>query len=132
MPGIPCLYYGSEWGARGGKEDGDDALRPAFAAPVENDLSAAIARMSAAHRASAALAGGGYRQLYLTSGQFIFERRSPAQRVLVCVNAEGAPHIAHFDAAAGMAVDMLSGDRVDFGGGLELPAYSVQYLETER
>jgi hypothetical protein len=29
-------------------------------------------------------------------------------------------------------VDMLSGERADFGGGLELPAYSIQYLETER
>ena len=26
MPGIPCVYYGSEWGATGRKEDGDLAL----------------------------------------------------------------------------------------------------------
>ena len=28
MPGVPCVYYGSEWGMEGGKEDGDAALRP--------------------------------------------------------------------------------------------------------
>ena len=28
MPGIPCIYYGSEWGAEGNKQQGDDALRP--------------------------------------------------------------------------------------------------------
>ena len=38
MPGIPCLYYGSEWGAKGEKHEGDNALRPCFDAPVENEL----------------------------------------------------------------------------------------------
>lgn len=33
MPGIPCLYYGSEWGAKGEKHEGDSALRPCFDAP---------------------------------------------------------------------------------------------------
>ena len=28
MPGIPCLYYGSEWGAEGEKCRGDGDLRP--------------------------------------------------------------------------------------------------------
>ncbi len=28
MPGIPCVYYGSEWGAEGEKHQGDPALRP--------------------------------------------------------------------------------------------------------
>lgn len=37
MPGIPCIYYGSEWGAEGKKQDGDDALRPSFEQPIEND-----------------------------------------------------------------------------------------------
>ena len=27
MPGIPCVYYGSEWGVKGRKEDGDPCLR---------------------------------------------------------------------------------------------------------
>ncbi|MCR5623921.1 MAG: cyclomaltodextrinase, partial [Lachnospiraceae bacterium] len=27
MPGIPCVYYGSEWGIKGNKSDGDPALR---------------------------------------------------------------------------------------------------------
>ena len=40
MPGIPCVYYGSEWGAERRKEDGDQALRLSYDAPVENDLTA--------------------------------------------------------------------------------------------
>ena len=38
MPGIPCVYYGSEWGAKARKEEGDPALRACFDAPVENEL----------------------------------------------------------------------------------------------
>ena len=33
MPGIPCVYYGSEWGVQGEKRSGDAALRPAFERP---------------------------------------------------------------------------------------------------
>ena len=34
MPGIPCIYYGSEWGEEGTKSpDNDYALRPCFDAP---------------------------------------------------------------------------------------------------
>ena len=35
MPGIPCVYYGSEWGAQGEKHQGDPALRPCFEKPLE-------------------------------------------------------------------------------------------------
>jgi glycosidase len=48
VPGIPCLYYGSEWGATGVKQRGasDEALRPAFDAPSTNALSGFIAHLS--------------------------------------------------------------------------------------
>ncbi len=35
MPGIPCVYYGSEWGAKAAKQEGDPALRACFEKPVE-------------------------------------------------------------------------------------------------
>lgn len=44
MPGVPCLYYGSEWGIQGAKGRGDDsALRPALEKPEWNDLTDRIA-----------------------------------------------------------------------------------------
>lgn len=132
MPGIPCLYYGSEWGAEGKKEDGDAALRARFKAPVENETCKAVARMCAAHAGSPALTQGDYRQVHLTNHQLIFERKAGGQRVLVAVNAADEGHTAHFDAGAGMAVDMLTGEKADFGGGYEMPPCSVQYLEMER
>lgn len=133
MPGVPCLYYGSEWGAQGIKAEGsDDALRPAFEEPQENELFDTVQKMSQLHTQNTALCFGGYRQVYLTNTQFVFERRDERQRILIALNAEESEHVAHFDAGAGCAKELLSGGNVDFGGGLRLPPLSVQFLEMER
>ena len=68
----------------------------------------------------------------LTNKQIIFERACDGERVLVAVNADGAPYTAHFDAGCGMAEDLITGEAHDFGGGSELPPYSVQYWKMER
>ena len=38
MPGIPCIYYGSEWGIEGQKNANDTELRPAVEACQWNEL----------------------------------------------------------------------------------------------
>ena len=63
MPGIPCIYYGSEWGAKGNKSDGDPALRPSFEEPVENELTEFIGKLSEAKKGSKALNYGGFRSV---------------------------------------------------------------------
>ena len=131
MPGIPCVYYGSEWGAEGRKEQGDAALRPAFEEPVENELTAWIGRLAGARTGSRALRHGDFKILVMTNKQLIFERSCEGERVLVAVNADAAPYVAHFNANAGRAVDLISGKSHDFGGGSELPAYSAFYWLTE-
>ena len=55
MPGVPALYYGSEWGILGRKADGDDALRPALEHPEWGILTDWIARLAQVHRQSPAL-----------------------------------------------------------------------------
>ena len=132
MPGIPCLYYGSEWGAPGEKSPGnDDALRPAFEHPEWTELTDQIAAMAKAHKESDALCYGDFKDLVLTNHQAIFQRRTDKERVLVAVNAAGAPYTAHFDAGCGQAVDLITGELHDFGGGSELPPYSVAYWKCE-
>jgi cyclomaltodextrinase / maltogenic alpha-amylase / neopullulanase len=130
IPGIPCVYYGSEWGAEGTKEQGSDAsLRPCFEKPIENELTAFIAACAKAHRGSKALCYGDYKSLLLTNKQFVFERSCDGNRVIVAVNADGTPFTAHFDANAGRARDLISGQTHDFGGGSEMPPYSAYLWE---
>ena len=131
MPGVPALYYGSEWGIQGHKNQGDASLRPALEKPEWNDLTDAIAAMAKVRKESGALCNGSYRNVVLTNRQIIFERCWENERVLVAVNADNVPYTAHFDARAGRATDLITGKLHDFGGGSELPPYSVAFWRTE-
>ena len=129
MPGIPCVYYGSEWGIEGRKEDGDWNLRPFVDAPMENELTAFIAKAADAYRTNRSLSMGTFEVLHLTNRQFVFERRFENERIIVMVNADGCEYTAHFNANAGCGTELLSGTHYDFGGGSVLPPYSVQYVK---
>ena len=52
--------------------------------------------------------------------------------MLVAINADGEDYTAHFDAGCGTAVDLISGEPHDFGGGSVLPAYSAYFWKMER
>lgn len=132
MPGIPCVYYGSEWGAKANKSEGDPALRACFEKPEENELTAYIAALAKAKRESAALNYGDFRSVVLTNKQCIFERKCDGERVLIAINADAESYTAHFDAGCGTAVDLISGKLHDFGGGSELPPYSAAFWKMER
>jgi len=133
MPGIPCLYYGSEWGAEGTKHDGSDLdLRPSFDSPEWNDLTSSIAAFAAAHHNSEALCYGEYRQVLQTNKQLIFERKSEHERVLVAVNAADETFHADFNAECGCAVDLTDGSPHDFGAGSDLEPYCVYYWKCEK
>ncbi len=132
MPGIPCVYYGSEWGAKANKSEGDPALRACFNEPVENELSEFISQLAIAHKNSDALINGDFRSVVLHNKHCIFERKTNNERVLVAINADSEPVVCHFDAGCGTAIDLITEKTHDFGGGSELPPYSVQYWKMER
>ena len=132
MPGIPCIYYGSEWGEEGDKKNGDPSLRPCFEKPQWNELSDWISRLAAARKKSDALCQGDFRSVLLTNRQCIFERKTDKERVLVAINADSEEYVAHFDAGCGMAVDLISGKKHDFGGGSHLPPYSASFWLMEK
>ncbi len=127
MPGVPSIYYGSEWGMEGRKSDGDQALRPALERPEENGLTAFIAKLAHARRASWALMYGTYKNLQIQNKYLVFERAVDSERVIVAVNASPETQWAHFDARAGRGVDLITGEEHDFGGGSELAPYSVRF-----
>ncbi|MDE6566577.1 MAG: helix-turn-helix domain-containing protein [Lachnospiraceae bacterium] len=132
MPGIPCVYYGSEWGTKADKSEGDPALRVSFDEPETSELTEWIAKLAEVKKNSKALNYGGFRSVVLTNQQCIFERKCEGERILVAINASGDPYTAHFDAGCGMAEDLLTGKDHDFGGGSELPPYSAAYWKMER
>lgn len=132
MPGIPCIYYGSEWGAKGEKKDGDPSLRPCFEGPEWNELTDWIAALAKAKNSSEALCYGDFRSVVLTNRQCIFERKTDNERVLVAINADENEYVAHFDAGCGTAMDLITGKPHDFGGGSQLQPYSAYFWKMER
>ena len=132
MPGVPSLYYGSEWGMEGDKKNGDAALRPAVEMPEENELTDWIRSLAAARKKSLALIYGGYKNLQVQPSYLVFERATAEERVIVAINMSADKVTAHFDARSGLGVDLISGETHDFGGGSELAPYSCVFWKTER
>lgn len=131
MPGIPCVYYGSEWGAKGNKNYNDTELRPCFAAPERNELTELIAKLTCIKKESKALNYGGFRSVVLTNEQCVFERASDEETVLVAINLAGDPFFARFEAGCVNAKELISGEVHTFAGGRELPPYSAQIWKTK-
>ena len=130
MPGVPCIYYGSEWGEEGVKAPNNDyALRQCFEEPKPNELTEEIKKMIHVRTGSNALCHGSYRNVVLTNHQLIFERRTDDERMLVAINASDAPFTAHNGELGGTMTDLLTGNEIQMSGQLEMPPYSVQYLK---
>ena len=101
LPGIPSIYYGSEFGIEGKKEKfSDTSLRPALNledyknAVTENPCTALIAALGKIRQATPGLSYGSYNELMLTNRQYAFARDLNNVRVIVTVNND--------DNAAGM------------------------------
>ena len=131
MPGIPCIYYGSEWGIEGKKEDGDKALRPETPKPEYNNITEFISKSAKIHKESKALCYGSIDILHLTNKQIIFERSFEGERIIIMINADENEYTAHYNANAGCGTDLLTGNHFDFGAGSKLPPYSVQYIKVQ-
>ena len=130
MPGVPCIYYGSEWGEEGVKAPNNDyALRPCFEEPKPNELTEQIKKMIHVRTESNALCHGSYHNVVLTNHQLIFERKTDDERILVAINASDAPFTASNGELWGSMTDLLTGNEIQMNGQLELPPYSVQYLK---
>lgn len=131
MPGMPCIYYGSEFGVKGKKSDGDPALRPCIEKPEKTELTEYIAKLTEIFKEHDALTNGSFKSIVLNNKHCIFERKSDKERILVAINADSESVTCHFDAGCGMADELISGKPHDFGGGSELPPYSVQFWKME-
>lgn len=125
LPGVPSIYYGSEFGIEGRKEYGsDDSLRPALNiedykdSVKTNPCTALIAALGKVRQAVPALSYGSYDELMLTNRQFAYARDLDGTRVIVSVNNDDAPagmHLAAGNCAA--YIGALSGEKVSVQDG---------------
>ncbi len=125
MPGVPSIYYGSEWGLTGRRKPGDDSpVRPALALAAgptvggEPALAAAIARLAGTRSGSAALRRGAYRQLRVAAEQLAFVREIDGESVVVLLNSsDRAVEVAVPAPHDGEWRDLLNGGGAVAAGG---------------
>ncbi len=93
LPGVPSVYYGSEFGIEGEKQKGsDDSLRPAVSfeqykdAILNNNFTNLISKLGEIRSKTKALSYGSYKELLLTNGQYAFSRDFDGESVIVTVN----------------------------------------------
>jgi len=119
IPGIPSIYYGSEWGLTGKRTRSDDsALRPCLdlralqVSSPQPALPSVLRRLANLRESSPVLRYGGYAQLSVSHQQFAFQREHDGERVVVALNAapETAPMSIPLPCAAARAIDLLNGD----------------------
>lgn len=129
MPGIPCIYYGSEWGTKALKREGDPALRPCFEEPVENELTSYIKKLCEIRKESEALCHGTFRSAFLTNKQCIMEREWNGEKMFVAINAEENPFTAYANFGASKMVDMITGKEISTEGSVQMEPYSAMFLK---
>lgn len=94
MPGLPSVYYGSEWGIQGRKTNGSDApLRPHLELASIHQrashkaLPAVISRLAQMRKDSMALSLGSYRQLYVSHQQMAYLREYQGEKIIIVMNS---------------------------------------------
>ena len=125
LPGIPSIYYGSEFGIEGRKErSSDDSLRPAldydkYADAINtNPCTALIAALGKVRQNTPALSYGSYTELQLTNRQFAFARDLDGVRVIVTVNNDDNDACMNLPAGnAAEYIGTLSGQKITVENG---------------
>ncbi len=99
MPGIPSIYYGSEWAIEGDKKsgEGDYALRPEIDPKKMNnpDLIDHIKTLSQIRKDSMALKCGTYEEVQVKNETLVFARVYNDEYVIVALNnTKDSKHLA--------------------------------------
>lgn len=95
LPGIPSIYYGSEWGIEGKRtKTSDDMLRPQLSISEkdgqDSELTEYISALGHIHEENSPLHQGIYKELLLTNRQYAFARSNEEGAVITAVNNDEA------------------------------------------
>lgn len=120
LPGVPSVYYGSEFGIEGRKARGTDApLRPVLQLDSfrENSLGTFIGALCRIRKHTKVLSYGDYKQLHLTNTQYAFSRSSGQWDAVVTVNNEDRATTMHLQVKGSRYVGALSGVKAEAQNG---------------
>jgi cyclomaltodextrinase len=132
LPGIPSIYYGSEFGLEGKRTNTDDSmLRPMISISEIKELSCPledfISRLGHIHEQNPEFLGGRYQELLLTNRQYAFARFHENQAIITVINNDESDAFAQVPCPCegNTAVNLLNGEVfpvIDHKIGLTIPA----------
>ena len=140
MPGMPSIYYGSEWGAQGKRTShSDKLLRPSIETLTQGtrnlELTAYIQHLATIRKATPALTTGDYQQLHVAPQQLAFLRRAEGQSAVVALNAADQPAALELHLPDGgdyQVQDVLNDESFSIVNGIlrleSVPAYGGRIL----
>ena len=114
IPGIPSLYYGSEFGIPGDKQYGSDwNLRPCLELSdfdEEAELPTLLTALGRIKKQFPEATWGDYQELMLTNRQFAFARKLDGRAIVTVVNNDDNPaHVeVNLPVAANKALNLLT------------------------
>ena len=129
MPGIPCVYYGSECGAEGDKSDNDYKLRPAIWEIDKNKCPALcelIRKLNGIRTRERALAYGSYTNCVLSNKYMCFKREKDGERIYCAFNISDSDVTVRVEEAEGR--DLLTGEVRNLND-IYLPPYAVKIFK---
>lgn len=136
MPGIPSVYYGSEFAVEGTKHNGSDAdIRPCLHLKDFKDerLCDHIGRLSAIHKLTAC-SHGNYEQVLLRNEQFVFSRSNAQEILYIACNVADEDYEAELRITDGCWRDLLSDKLYKAENGLlyvTIPAKGARILQRD-
>jgi cyclomaltodextrinase / maltogenic alpha-amylase / neopullulanase len=119
MPGVPSIYYGSEWGLTGKRSQTDDrSLRPALELPEmqahapQPELPDVVRCLAGLRARFSSLRNNGYAQLLVSHEQLAFLRTDGTEHMGVVLNSSALPVSLEIPlpCPALQAVDVLNHD----------------------
>lgn len=122
MPGVPSIYYGSEYGIKGVKaKDSDLPLRPKLELGKIEDgdekLFELIKKLGKIRSESEALQYGDYKQIVIKNEQFVFSRASENDKVYVILNLSDKESNLDFELELDEGIDLLEDSEDIINGG---------------
>lgn len=137
MPGVPSIYYGSEYGIKGVKGKGTDLpLRPELELEeideANDKLFKLIKKLGKIRFESEALKYGNYEQVIVKNEQFIFTRTCKDDKIYIILNLSDKESCLDFELHFKEGIDLLDENEIVINGGkvnMRVPAFSSKIIK---
>ena len=137
MPGIPSIYYGSEFGVKGIHENNsDDGLRPCLnlqdlKISGNVDLYNYLVRLGRIYSVYPAMRTGSYQTIIVRNRQLLFKKELNGQTIYVALNLDDSDFGMNFNTPMNYLVDLISNQVVQINNGdayINIPAHSPMVI----